>query len=417
MLDRQTRAPQEPKTRKPFGMPSQNVAARVRLGANPATAPDTLLALANDPVVTVRAAVAMNAGASGQVDHVLSRDGDERVRTLLARKLASLIPSLKLEERDRLQVQALATLSELVEDEAIRVRAAIADAVKDMPDVPYDIILRLARDSAISVCEPVIRLSPLLTTDDLLALLAASPSPVTAAAVAQRSGLPEAVSDAVAATADTAAIATLLSNGTAAIRESTLDALIARAVDRVEWHAPMVRRPVLTVRAARALSSIVTAQLLDELASRADLGPEVTGELRRRLDERLRNEIKTDMPDPNITQAMAEARRLNDEDRLDEEALIYAAQRGDARLATAMLAVASNVGVSVVERAATLRSSKGLVSLVWKAGFSMRAAIPLQALLARLGPEAILRPTSTGGFPLAADEMRWQIEFLARIGR
>jgi Uncharacterised protein conserved in bacteria (DUF2336) len=114
---------------------------------------------------------------------------------------------------------------------------------------------------------------------------------------------------------------------------------------------------------------------------------------------------------------MAEARRLNDEDRLDEEALIYAAQRGDARLATAMLAVASNVGVSVVERAATLRSSKGLVSLVWKAGFSMRAAIPLQALLARLGPEAILRPTSTGGFPLAADEMRWQIEFLARIGR
>jgi uncharacterized protein (DUF2336 family) len=417
MQDRQTRAPQEPKARKPFGMSSQNVAARVRLGANPATAPDTLLALASDPAVTVRAAVAMNAGASGQVDRVLSRDGDERVRTLLARKLASLIPCLKLEERDRLQVQALAPLSELVEDEAIRVRAAIADVVKDIPDVPYDIILRLARDSAVSVCEPVIRLSPLLTTDDLLALLAAAPSPVTAAAVARRSGLPEAVSDSVAATADTTAITTLLSNGTAAIRESTLDALIARAADRAEWHAPMVRRPVLTVRAARALSDIVATQLLDELVSRGDLGLEVTSELRRRLDERLRIESQTDMSDPNIMQAMAEARRLHDEDRLDEEALIGAAQRGEARLATAMLAVAVDLGASVVERAATLRSAKGLVSLVWKAGFSMRAAIPLQALLARLGPEAILRPTSTGGFPLAVDEMRWQIEFLARTGR
>jgi Uncharacterised protein conserved in bacteria (DUF2336) len=123
------------------------------------------------------------------------------------------------------------------------------------------------------------------------------------------------------------------------------------------------------------------------------------------------------MPDPNITHAMAEARRLYAEDRLDEEALIGAAQRGEARLATAMLAVAADIEASVVDRAATLRSAKGFVSLVWKAGFSMRAAIPLQALLARLGPEAILRPTSAGGFPLAVDEMRWQIEFLARVGR
>ena len=40
-----------------------------------------------------------------------------------------------------------------------------------------------------------------------------------------------------------------------------------------------------------------------------------------------------------------------------------------------------------------IHSAKGLVSLVWKAGYSMKVAVPLQTLLARLSPAAMLRPT------------------------
>ena len=71
----------------------------------------------------------------------------------------------------------------------------------------------------------------------------------------------------------------------------------------------------------------------------------------------------------------------------------------------------------MVERAAALRSTKGLVSLVWKAGFSMRVAGPVQSVLARLPPTSILSATADGGFPLALEEMRWQLEFLSRTGR
>jgi hypothetical protein len=46
----------------------------------------------------------------------------------------------------------------------------------------------------------------------------------------------------------------------------------------------------------------------------------------------------------------------------------------------------------------------------------MRAAVALQALLARLGPDAVLTAGPDGGFPLAVEEMRWQLEFLARMG-
>jgi hypothetical protein len=57
------------------------------------------------------------------------------------------------------------------------------------------------------------------------------------------------------------------------------------------------------------------------------------------------------------------------------------------------------------------------VSLVWKAGFTMRVAVALQTLLAHLAPDAVLTGGSSGNFPLAVEEMRWQLEFLDRIGR
>ena len=81
-----------------------------------------------------------------------------------------------------------------------------------------------------------------------------------------------------------------------------------------------------------------------------------------------------------------------------------------------LLAIAAGTPVSAVDRASSLRSAKGLVSLVWRAGFTMRAAVALQALLARLAPDAVLTAGPDGGFPLAVEEMRWQLEFLARMG-
>jgi uncharacterized protein (DUF2336 family) len=412
----ETRPPPSGSRGPAAGRPATNAdeAARVRIGASPQTDPSILLSLASDPSVTVRAAVALNRAAPAHVDHILAGDTDERVRTLLARKLANLIPELSDTQRDTIQAQALQTLSRLVEDEAERVRVAIADTVKDMPSAPHELILRLARDSAVSVCDPVIRLSPLLTTEDLLGLLGTGAA-VTAVAVARRPHLAEIVSDAIAARDDTDAITALLSNKSAGIREATLDALVVKAGEVTAWHAPLVQRPKLTVRAARALSDIVATQLLDALASRADLDPSVSKELRNRLTQRLKPTVQR--PEPNIEQAMADAKILFAEGRLNEQSLLDTIQRGEARLATAMIAVATDLPATVVDRAATLRSAKGLVSLIWRAGFSMRAAGPLQTLLARLPPESVLRGTASGGFPLAIEEMRWQIDFLARMGR
>ena len=392
-----------------------DLATRVRLGANPATPGAVLTELAADPVTTVRASVALNAAAPASADQRLATDQDEGVRMLLAHKVLAVLPDTGSGDRQLLSDKTADLLFTLVQDEAVRIRALLANVVGSIPGVPRGLILALAHDGEIPVSEPVLRLSPLLTATDLLALLRDPPHPGTSRAIACRANLPEAAADVIAASADSEAIRSLLANPSAAIRERTLDTLIARARAQMDWHEPLVRRPALPPRAARALSEFITSQWLQVLTERTDLSQTVKSELKQRLWARLAAEHPTDsaVADDAMMQA---ALRLEAHGQLDESAVQDAVTAGDVRRVTALLAVAAGVPLDVVDRAAGMRSAKALVSLVWRAGFSMQLAVPIQSLLGRLAPAGILRDTDPG-FPLGVDEMGWQIDLLTRDGR
>lgn len=383
-------------------LPPESV--RVRLAAAPGTPGSVLAALAHDPAVTVRAALALNPSAPPAAQTTLADDEDERVRAFLARRLAALAPSM---DRHSLGRQSVEMLSALVADEAVRVRAAVADVLKDMPDAPRELILRLARDTAVPVSGPVLRLSPVLTTEDLLSLIAGSAG--AAEHIAQRADLPDNLSDAVAATADTAAIRALLGNGSAQIREATLDALTAQAEAQPDWHDSLSHRPVLSARSALALSAFVSDELLGVLSTRTDLPSGVLTDLRTRLQARLGEEVSVP-----LSREIADAQDLRRRGVLDEAALLDSARRGLVLQTGARLAVKADLPYAAVERAVAMRSAKALVSLAWQAGFSMRAALAVQAVLAELGPSQMLHPQGSGAFPLTADEMRFQLDFLGR---
>ena len=153
----------------------------------PGTQPELLYYLAGDGSPTVRGAVAGNAAAPAQTDWLLGKDADPAVRAALGRKLAPRAAALSIAD-DRLGAIAWQALCTLAEDVAIHVRAIIAEELKAMPDAPHGLILRLAGDAAMEVAEPVIRLSPMLSEEDLLALVAAPPVPNTLAAIARRPG-------------------------------------------------------------------------------------------------------------------------------------------------------------------------------------------------------------------------------------
>src|SRR4051794_34318796 len=98
-----------------------------KLGASPLTRPEMLCSFAEDSSAAMRAAVPMNPRSPTEADCTVVQDEDERARMMLARKLAELSPELGITEQKQLRDQAFGLLAQLVEDEAVRVRAAIAD--------------------------------------------------------------------------------------------------------------------------------------------------------------------------------------------------------------------------------------------------------------------------------------------------
>ncbi len=393
---------------------------KVKLASDPTASEAILAAMAQDPSVTVRAALAINPAATGQLLHRMIGDPDERVRALLAHRLALLLPGLPHAQMAPLESLAMSALTTLVADEALRVRMAIAEVLKEMPHAPRALILQLAHDPCVAVSDPIIRLSPLLNADDLLALVAEPVGPTTLISVARRPYLAARVADRIAADGDVDAITALLGNQTSAISEAALDRLIASAVDQPKWQVGLARRPHLSEAASRALAEFAVHDALADLALRVDLPPALARDIASRLASKLAEQAVRQPPlsprPPSLDEAVALAQKMVQAGELNEEALVAAARRGEVRMCIAMLAVAGCVAAVVVERASTLRSTKGLVSLIWRAGMSMACAGTLQSLLLRLPPEAVMPANATGGFSLTPEEMHWQVDFLVRIG-
>lgn len=369
--------------------------ARTALAVRPTTPPELLYFLATDAVPLVRAAVAANVATPPQADRRLADDPDPRIRGLLGRKLAPMAPRLAFDRQDRVRGVAWETLLKLAGDTAVSVRAIIAEELKDLPDAPRDLILRLAHDASMDVAEPVIRCSPVLTEDDLLSLVRQPPVAETVTAVARRPGLSEALSDAIAEASLPAAIGALLENPSAAIREATLDSLVADAAKHSGWQECLVKRPVLSANAMRVLATAVADHLLEPLAARPDLDPAVTTLLKARIAKRLGAIVPIAAPAEGAT------------------AFLEAAQHGDRHAMRRVLAKAAKVAPILVERAERLRSPKALLGLAHAAGFPPALGLVAQTVLAGLSPKEAMAPTEGGGWPIAEEELAWQVQALA----
>lgn len=381
--------------------------ARRTLAADRAAPPEALYFLMGDADAAVRAAVAANPASPPQGFAVLARDEEAAVRGALVGRLAALAPGLPAPQTDRLAHMAWAALARLAADAVEEIAAVVAEAVKELPAAPREIVLALAHERRASLAAPVIRLSPLLTERDLLDLVAAPPVAETLTAIARRPAISEAVADALAATGDTAAIAALLGNGSAAIREATLDALVVQAADRTAWQEPLVRRPALPPRAAMALAGFVAEHLLAPLMARADLPADATARIRATVARRLAGAAR---PGESAEDGAARAAMLGRAGALDERVVLRAARNGEAGFVAAALAELCRVPRLAVDQAAAARCAKSIGGLCRQAGLGEAAAEAVTGLLAPGPPDAAtVVPALVGD-----GELRWRIDAAVR---
>ena len=387
-------------------------ARRAALAADPATPPEALYYLMADSAPAIRTAVAANPAGPHQTFATLAADDDQAVRQALATRLAALAPDLPAAQQDRVAQVAWSALAQLAGDAAEEIRATIAEAVKDLPDAPRAMMLALARDTSLRVADPVIRLCPLLTEEDLLGLVAAPPIAATLTAIARRPTISETVAEALVATGDPAAIGALLGNRTAAIRESTLDALVVQAAERTAWQEPLVRRPDLPPRTALALAHFVAEDLLAALAERRDLPAEIAARIRGAVAARLAG-----VPRPGETAEDAASRAgiLLHAGALDDAVMLRASRGGEAPFVIAALAGLAAVPQSAVDDAVVTRCGKSLAGLCRKAGLSDAASEAVVGLLAPAPPLAA--PAAVAPSLVGDSELRWRIDALSRAAR
>ncbi|HYM33247.1 MAG TPA: DUF2336 domain-containing protein, partial [Candidatus Cybelea sp.] len=386
---------------------------RRHLAARPDIRPEILYFLAEDAVPAVRRAIAANPNTPGHANVLLARDGDDDVRCDLARKIGRLLPDLDPQTSTRLREMTIEALETLAQDQLPRVRAMLADALKSADDVPREIVLRLARDIETIVAAPILEYSPLLNDEDLLEIIRSGAGSGRLSAIARRRDVVAPVADAIAATLDVPAVAALLANSSAQIREETLDAIIEHADGVTGWHQPLVQRKELSVRAMRQIAQFVGTALVDILIERHKLADDVVQQLRavvhRKIDETPPDAERSAPRKRGLERATA----LHAAGKLDDEAVCDAVENGDRDFAVAALTLLSRLPPGVVTKIIDAQSPKGMTALVWKAGLSMRTAMRLQLRLAMIAPKAVMNARDGVDFPISEADMEWQIGYFS----
>jgi uncharacterized protein (DUF2336 family) len=372
-------------------------------------APEILYYLAEDADAGVRRAVAVNQATPRQADLLLARDPDGNVRLALARKIGRLAPGLSPSHRDALSRLTLEALTTLARDALPRVRRAIAEEVKALDNVPEALVQGLARDVAVLVAAPVLEFSPLLSDSDLLEIIHSAPVRGALCAISRRHGLAALLCDAIADAGDDAAVAELLANPSAQIREETLDRLIDQAPAFPEWHRPLACRPKLSHEAAQRITRVVSRALLAELARAGGLAPTVATALQERVEARLDSaeacagegdaEAADPVPDlPARRQSVASA-------EAGEAAILDLIQRGRVGQLSEALAVRADLAPLAVRRIVRAGSAEAIVALAWKAGLSMACATALQTRIANIARGQVIAATAEDDYPLEADAL------------
>ncbi|MCK5166644.1 MAG: DUF2336 domain-containing protein, partial [Rhodospirillaceae bacterium] len=265
----------------------KDASVRLKLAQREDMVPEILYFLAEDSSPDVRLAIAKNARSPHQADLLLSRDGDDDVRTGLAEKIAKLVPGLSDDELDKVREATHEVVKQLARDEATRVRRILSETLKDVANAPAEIINSLARDVELVVCAPVLEHSPVLSEDDLLEIIQSKPVEGAISAISARKNISEGITDAIYDSNDTNAIGAMLANSSAQIKEDTLDAIIDHAETIEQWHGPLVDRPKLSRTAVLRLADFVADNLLNRLEGRADLSPEVAKAVRKEFSRRM----------------------------------------------------------------------------------------------------------------------------------
>ncbi len=292
---------------------------------------------------------------------------DNRAKT--AAKVAGDFDSGALSDSERQIAEEIFRF--MVKDAEVRVREALAQNLKESPDLPHDVALSLAQDVD-QVALPILQFSDVLTDDDLIEIIQ-SQSEDKQTAIAGRSSVSDSVSEALVDTGNEKAITSLLSNEGADISENSLKKVVDDFGEREQIQNAMVHRPKLPVSVAEKLVTVVSEKLAGELIARHDLPENAVTDLVLQTRERAIISLSTDSDAGDVDILV---QQLHKNGRLTPSIVLRGLCMGDLTFFEAAIAELASVSLANARQLIYDSGQLGLRTLC------REAKIPLSQLIA-----------------------------------
>ncbi len=385
-----------------------DVAARAELAAHDDLEPEFLYYFATDEAPTVRQAVAKNDGAPLQADVVLARDIDPLVREELAYKISRLIPTLTPDENAKLVEMTFEVLEILAQDQLPQIREIVAEEVKHLANIPKRIIKRLAHDAEETVAGPILEYSPLLTDEQILQIVASGLRGGALEAVARRQNINDEVSQAVFEQDHDPALAALLENQSADISDKLMDEIAIHIADKPDLHLPLVDRGSLSPITLRRIATFVSAALLERLINVNVIDEGTAKDLRLAVRGRIEAGESAEVKKSG---GPSHADALHKKGDLDDYAILDAIDENDAAFVQHALVLLSGLPQDHVKKMLNSGSSKGICSLVWKAGLGADTAVSIQRRLGNIPSKSLIHEGKGGKYQMSDEELDWYVDY------
>ena len=289
---------------------------------------------------------------------------DAMSRSIATQRLCHAIRSANLTEVDR--AKASKVLDHISKDVSAIVRRALAITLRNSPELPRDVAVRLIADID-NIAVPILESSPVLTDADLLDVLR-SKAAAKVMAIAKRPTITGAIVRAVIRHGDGHALANLAANDHAPLDEAAFSEMIRLSKSNDLIEESLIARRDLPPMVVEKLITQASSEVAIKIAKRHEVPVEIAIELGQRTRER----ATIDFIDQSWVAKDLKllTQRLMDEGRLTDSLILRAACCGQMRFAE--FGLAARAGISHAKAALMVHESGafGMQALGVRAGLS-----------------------------------------------
>jgi uncharacterized protein (DUF2336 family) len=289
-------------------------------------------------------------------------------------KVAGTYSGEGLSEKEREIAESI--FRHMLNDAAVRVRKALADSLKDNPDVPHDVAATLARDVD-EVSVPMLASSEVLTDDDLMEIVRTK-SEAAQKAVAGRESVSAGVADALADSGNEEVIATLVGNEGAEIGEGTFEKVLDKFGDSEAVQGPLANRTALPIAVSERLVTLVSDQLRDHIMTHHEVSASMAADLLIESREKATVSLLEGGESADV-QALVD--QLHSNGRLTPTLILRALVMGDTTFFEVALAKIVNIPVLNAYQLVHDKGQTGLSRLLQAAKFPPQALSMARAAL------------------------------------